>query len=127
MRALITRVNRIRRENAALHQNRTLRFHRSDNEQLLAYSKRSADGRNVILTVVNLDPHHRRAGWLDLDLDALGVAPDESFQVHDLLGESRFLWHGSRNFVELDPAVAPGHVLRVRHRVRTEADFEYYL
>ena len=124
---LIARVNRIRRENPALQQDRTLRFHDIDNDQLIAYSKRSEDGANAILVVVNLDPHHVQSGWVELPLDELGIDPSTGFQVHDLLGEARYLWHGPRNFVELSPHVLPAHVFRVRHRVRTESDFEYFL
>ena len=49
------------------------------------------------------------------------------YQVHDLLSDSRYLWHGPRNFVELNPSVVPAHIFRLRRRVRTERDFEYYL
>jgi starch synthase (maltosyl-transferring) len=109
-------VNEIRRENPALQRNERLTFHDLDNDVLLAYSKRSADGANVILTLVNLDPHHRHSGWTDLDLPALGLEHGESFQVEDLLAGGRFGWHGGRNYVELDPHVSPAHVFRVvRH------------
>jgi starch synthase (maltosyl-transferring) len=116
LKDFITRVNEIRRENSALQRNDRLTFHDMDNEALLAYSKRSSGGANVILTLVNLDPHHRQSGWTDLDLGALGLEHEESFQVEDLLAGGRFGWHGSRNYVELDPHVSPAHVFRVvRH------------
>jgi starch synthase (maltosyl-transferring) len=124
---LIGRVNRIRRENGALQQDRTLRFHPVDHERLICYSKHTADGANVILVVVNLDPYHRHAGWVELDLDALGLDAREPYQVHDLLTDARYLWQGPRNYIELDPGVVPAHVLRVRRRIRREHDFEYYL
>ncbi len=123
---LVARVNRIRRENPALQSDRGLRFHATDNEQLLCYSKASEEGDNVVLTVVNLDPHHLQAGWLDLDLDELGLSAGEGFQVHDLLSGARYLWQGAHNFVQLDPASAPAHVFRVRRRTRTERDFDYF-
>jgi starch synthase (maltosyl-transferring) len=47
--------------------------------------------------------------------------------VHDLLTGARYLWHGPRNFVQLDPHYAPAHVFRLRRRVRTEHDFDYFL
>jgi starch synthase (maltosyl-transferring) len=124
---LIARVNRIRRENPALQTDRTLRFHDVDNGALIAYSKRAADGGNVILVVVNLDPHHVQAGWVHLPLQELGIEPGRPFQVHDLLTDARYQWQGEGNFVELDPQVVPAHILRVRQRLRTEADFEYFL
>jgi starch synthase (maltosyl-transferring) len=120
----IARVNRIRRDNPALLQDRTLRFHRVDNDQLIAYSK--TVGANAMLMVVDLDPHRRHGGWLDLDLSLLGVDHDREYQVHDLLTDSYYLWSGARQYVELDPFVVPAHVFRVRQRVRTEHDFEYF-
>jgi starch synthase (maltosyl-transferring) len=127
LREFITRVNRIRRENPALHRDDTLRFHGTDNDQLLAYSKVTDDLSNAILVVVNLDPHHAQAGWTALALDALGLDAEQPYQVHDLLGGGRFLWEGPRNYVEIDPRVAPAHVFRVHRRVRREQDFEYFM
>ena len=123
----MTRVNRIRRENPALRSNASLAFHRIENDQLVAYSKASDDGAELVLVVVNLDPHHVHAGWLELSLGPLGLPADEPYQVHDLLGGGRYLWHGARNYVELDPRVAPAQIFRVRRRVRTERDFDYFL
>jgi starch synthase (maltosyl-transferring) len=77
--------------------------------------------------VVNLDPHHAQSGTLELPLEALGVDPGRPFQADDLLGGARYLWSGSRVYVALDPAALPAHVFRLRRRVRTERDFDYYL
>jgi starch synthase (maltosyl-transferring) len=127
LKDFIARVNRIRRENAALQAEWNLDFYPVDNEQLICYAKFSEDGANIILMVVNLDPHHTQGGWLELPLGELGLDPGQPYQVHDLLGEARFLWHGPRNYVELDPKVAPAYIFRLRRRVRTERDFDYYL
>ncbi|HEX9161011.1 MAG TPA: alpha-1,4-glucan--maltose-1-phosphate maltosyltransferase [Thermoanaerobaculia bacterium] len=118
-------VNRVRQENPALQQNTTLRFHKSDNDSILCYSK--AAGDNIVLCVVNVDPHNTQAGWVDLDLQALQLDPSRAFQVHDLLSGARHSWHGARNYVQLNPHVVPAHIFRIRRRVRTERDFEYYL
>ena len=126
LRDVVTLVNRIRKGNAALQENR-ISFHRTDNEQLLCFSKVSADGANRVLVVVNLDVHHAHAGWIDLDLDALGVDARESFQVHDLLADARYQWQGARSYVELDPQVMPASIFRIRRKVRSEHDFEYFL
>ena len=124
---LIARVNRIRKENPALQSDRSLRFHGTDNPELLCYSKATDDLSDVIVVVVNLDCFHTQAGWVNLDLGAIGLDADHAFQVHDLLGEGQYLWHGSRNYVELTPESLPAHILRVRRWVRTERDFDYYL
>jgi starch synthase (maltosyl-transferring) len=126
LRHVIARVNRDRRSHPALQRTAGLDFHRTTNEQLLCYSKRDEGGRDLVLVVCNLDPHHRHTGWIELDLAALGLAPGVSFQVHDLLSDERYLWAGARNYVELDPA-KPVHVFHVLRRVRSEHDFEYYL
>jgi starch synthase (maltosyl-transferring) len=122
----IARLNGIRRENPALQTDRTLRFHQVGNEQLIAYSKSATETANLILTVVNLDPHTTQGGWLDLSLESLGLDDERPFQVHDLLTEARYIWQGPRHYVELNPQVVPAHVFRIRQRVRTEQDFEYF-
>ncbi|MGH7583604.1 MAG: alpha-1,4-glucan--maltose-1-phosphate maltosyltransferase [Gemmatimonadales bacterium] len=127
IRDFITRVNTIRRDNPALHVNESLQFFPVDNEAIIAYAKTSADGANTILTVVNLDPHHAQIGWIELPLDELGLVGEGQYQMHDLLGGARFLWQGPRNYVSLDPATLPAHIFRVRRRLRTERDFDYYL
>jgi starch synthase (maltosyl-transferring) len=127
LKDFITRINRIRREHAALQSDRSLVFHATDNEALIAYSKCAGDGSDCIIAVVNLDPNYVQSGWLTLDTRTLGLDDTQPFQVHDLLSDARFLWRGARNFVSLDPAVGPAHILRVRRRVRTERDFDYFL
>jgi starch synthase (maltosyl-transferring) len=127
LREFIALVNRIRHENPALQSDWLLDFHPVDNEQLICYSKRSADGTNLIVTVVNLDPHHRQAGMVELPLDQFQIEEDRPYQANDLLTGARYLWTGRRNYVELDPASVPGHIFRIRRRLRVETDFEYFL
>ncbi|MFO7652906.1 MAG: alpha-1,4-glucan--maltose-1-phosphate maltosyltransferase [Candidatus Krumholzibacteriia bacterium] len=124
---LIARVNVIRAENPALHSNERLQFHAVDNEQMIFYSKTAADRENTVLVVVNLDPHHGQEGWLEMPLEQLGLAEHEAYQMHDLLSGERYLWQGRHNYVELDPATAPAQIFRLRRRVRTEKDFDYYM
>jgi starch synthase (maltosyl-transferring) len=127
LRDLITRVNLIRRENPALQRDHGLRFHHVDNDQLIAYSKATEDLSNIILTVVNLDPHHTQSGWLELPLEELQIDPHQPYQVHDLLCDTRYVWNGPRNYVELNPQNVPSHIFLVRRRARSERDFDYYL
>ncbi|UJR83615.1 alpha-1,4-glucan--maltose-1-phosphate maltosyltransferase [Sandaracinus amylolyticus] len=125
LRRAIALMNRIRREHPALQRNDGVTIHRTDNDMLLCFSK--AHGDDAVLVVVNLDFHHRQSGWIDLDLDALGLEPQTTFQAHDLLGGGRYLWHGGRNYVEVDPHAMPAHVFALRRRVRSERDFDYFL
>jgi starch synthase (maltosyl-transferring) len=124
---LIARINRIRRDNPALHSDRTLTFCAIDNESLIAYVKYAVTSKNVILAVVNLDPYNTQSGWIELDLDAIDLDEDEPYQVHDLLSDQRYQWHGRRNYVLLDPHRMPAHVFQLRRRVRSERDFDYFL
>jgi starch synthase (maltosyl-transferring) len=125
---LTSRINRIRRENPALQTNRTLRFHDVDNGRLLVYSKTAPDGSNPMVMAVNVDHHYAQSGWIHLDLDALGLDPEEPYRVHDLLTDARYTWRGAHNYIELNPNVVPAHVFRIsqRGRARTEQDFEYF-
>ena len=125
--SLIARMNRIRRENAALQSDSGLHFCKIDNDQLIAYLKVHPGGSNVVLTIVNLDPHHPQSGWVDLEVTALKFDSDQPYQVHDLLSDQRYIWRGRYNYVLLDPQRAPAHVFRLRRRVRSEQDFDYYL
>ncbi|MGD9646347.1 MAG: alpha-1,4-glucan--maltose-1-phosphate maltosyltransferase [Pirellulales bacterium] len=127
LKEFIGRVNQIRHEQRVLQSMGGLRFHDIDNEDILCYSKASDDFSRILLVVVNLDPHHKQSGWVELPLAEMQLPEDQPFQAHDLLSDARYLWHGRRNYVELDPAVCPAHVFQVRRRSRTERDFEYYL
>jgi len=122
----LTRINRIRRENPALQQNWSLDFHTVDNDELLCYSKHSEADGNTVVVVVNLDAYHRQSGWVELPLEALGLDANHPYQMHDLITGARFLWHGARNYVELDPHRVPAHIFRLLRHVRTERDFEYF-
>ncbi|MFC1870336.1 alpha-1,4-glucan--maltose-1-phosphate maltosyltransferase [Chloroflexota bacterium] len=127
LKDFITRVNQIRRENLALQSNQNLWFHAIDNNELICYSKHTEDLSNIILVVVNLNPHYTHSGWVHLPVELWELDPQRPYQVHDLLGGARYLWHGADNYVELNPAICPAHIFRVHRRVRTERDFDYYL
>jgi starch synthase (maltosyl-transferring) len=122
---VITRVNRARREHPALQRTDNVAFHPTDNDRLICYSKQVVG--DLVLVVVNLDPDYQQSGFVDLDIDALGVDPAHQYQVHDLLTDRRYLWQGSRNFVQLDPAGIPAHVFAVRKRVRSEQTYDHFI
>jgi starch synthase (maltosyl-transferring) len=121
IRELVARVNRARHDHPALHHDERLRFHPVDHPHLLCYSKTSADLADVVLVVVNLDPHRTHDGWVELALDELGLGADEAYDVDDVLTDARWEWRGARNWVRLDPALMPAHVLVVRRRHGGEA------
>jgi len=127
LRELITLVNKVRRENPALQHDRGLRFHPTENDQLIAYTKQTEDLSDVVLTVVNVDPHHTQVGMVTLPLADLGIEQGKSYQAHELLSGARYMWNGPRNYVEINPHSVPGQIFRFRRRVRSEHDFEYFL
>ncbi|HEU0200253.1 MAG TPA: alpha-1,4-glucan--maltose-1-phosphate maltosyltransferase [Burkholderiaceae bacterium] len=120
-------LNRARRENPALQSNESLRFLRIDNDQMIAYAKSTADLENVIVTVVNLDPHHVQSASLEMDLAAFGLDATQPYQMHDLITGARYIWNGARNYVSLDPQRVPVHILRLRHRLHREQNFDYFM
>jgi len=109
---LITQVNRLRREHPALQADWSLVFHRTDNPAHVAYSKRAGD--DVVLVVVNLDPHHVQSGFVHLELAELGLQDGVNFRVEDRLTGDVHPWRGSSNFVMLDPYRQPAHVFTLR-------------
>jgi starch synthase (maltosyl-transferring) len=115
LKGLIRKLNEARKTNPALQSDWSLSFHGIDNDQLICYSKRAGD--NAILVIVNLDPRFVQSGWTALDLEALGLVPGESYEVHDLLGGGQFGWTGAHNYVELSPHALPAHVFRIVRRI----------
>jgi starch synthase (maltosyl-transferring) len=127
LRNLIARMNRIRRENAALQSTWNIRFYDTDNDYILAYGKASPDMSNIILTVVNLDPFHTQSGFVRVPLDELGIPEDQAYLAHDLLSQDKYLWNGEYNYIELNPQLIPAQILRLHPRMRREQDFDYFL
>jgi starch synthase (maltosyl-transferring) len=110
-----------------LQSDASLRFFPTDNDSLLCYAKSDAAMENLLVMVVNLEPHHVQSGWVELDLGLLGIDAHMPYQMHDLLSGARFLWSGPRNFVGLDPQRTPAHVFALRRKLRTERNFDYFL
>ncbi len=107
----LTTLNRIRSEHPALQLLRNLTFHHSDDEHVMAYSKRRGD--DVVICVVNLDPHGARETTVRLDMPSLGLEWWDHFAAHDEISGQTFTW-GQDNYVRLDPFVEPAHVLVVQ-------------
>lgn len=126
IKAIITRLNKIRRENSALHDYTNLRFVHTENPNVLGYYKMNATGTNIIVTVVNLDPFHRQDTFIDLPLEQFGIGHNDLYQVHDLLNDEHYLWRGVRNFVLLEPNVKQAHVFRIRKWSHYENGFDYF-
>jgi starch synthase (maltosyl-transferring) len=122
----ITRLNKIRRENRALHQFRNLRFQQVENDLVLYFTKMTEARDNILLIVVSLDPFHAQDAFIHVPVEQFGWLEGQTYQVHDLLADERYLWSGWRNFVRLTPE-RPAHIFRVRRRTGTERDVEYFM
>ncbi len=110
----ITRINSIRRRHPALRILRNLTFAASNNPAIIAYSRHTDDRSDVVLVVVNLDPHTPQEATLSLGLGALGLPWALAYEAADELSGSVFSWIGPNPFVRLDPVVEPAHILHLR-------------
>jgi starch synthase (maltosyl-transferring) len=113
IREVITLINKIRKVNPALQTTWNIAFGGSDNSALLCYTKWSSDFSNKIVVVINLDPRHTQAGWVQVPLSILNMEAGHQYLVHDLLTERKYTWTGEWNYVELRPHEMPVHVLRI--------------
>jgi starch synthase (maltosyl-transferring) len=109
---LISQLNHIRRQNAALQEFSNVAFLETENEALIAYAKRSPG--NMVIVVVNIDPHQTQAGVAVIpdELVDSDQAPD-GITVHDLLTGDHYLWHRGPNYIRLTPGERQAHVLQV--------------
>jgi len=114
----LTALNAIRRAHPALHQLRNVRFHYPDQPEILCFSKSigapatGGPGSDMVLIVVNLDPHQPREAKIWLDGPALGLEASAGFTVTDELSGASYRW-GQANYVRLDPQTAPAHIFTV--------------
>ncbi len=110
----IARINKIRRENRALQLYRNLRFYHAESEAILFYGRMTAARDNIILVVVNLDPHRKQNSFVYVPIEEFGQMESDEYEVYDLLNDTRYTWRGRQNYVELDPEIQPAHIFLVR-------------
>ena len=110
----ITRLNKIRDQNRALQLYTNLRFYPAENDAILFFGKMTAARDNIILVVVNLDPHRRQNSFVDVPIEQFGQMESDDYRVQDLLSGATYTWRGRRNYVELDPNIQPAHIFLVR-------------
>ena len=116
----IALLNDTRRTHPALQQLRNLTVHWSDDDAILVFAKHldgrfTADGQpDTVIAVVNLDPIASRETMVHLDLTAFGIPADARFDVVDQVTGARWPWSRDQ-YVKLDPAQEPAHVLVLDH------------
>jgi starch synthase (maltosyl-transferring) len=113
IRDYIARLNRIRRDNPALHDLSNLRFYDAFDNDILLYGKITPARDNAILVAVNLDPHNGHGCDFEIPLWEFGLPDHGSLQAEDLLGGGSFWWHGKIQHLWLDPMASPAVVWRI--------------
>lgn len=125
---IITLVNRLRRENSALQTTWNIEFINTENDKLIGYIKKAIDKESSsFLIIVNLDYYNTQAGMVNLPLDMLGLSQGRSFLVQDQITKEKYVWSGSRNYVELNPHHFPMHILKFYNELKDENDFDYFI
>ncbi len=109
----ITRINRIRQDNPALHELDNLRFYPADDDNILFYGKMTPDRDNMVFFAVNLDPFDAHEAELEFPVADMKLTAGDPFQVVELLTGARHLWRGGKHVVRLDPNVNPCEVFRI--------------
>ncbi|KJR42939.1 glycosidase [Candidatus Magnetoovum chiemensis] len=123
---LVTKLNKIRRENPALHYYKNLRFYPSDNDNIIFYGKSTEDKKNIILVVVNLDPFQWHESRIHIPIHDFGIREDETYQMNNLITNERVLLQGEKFYVSLDPHKEPAYVYRIEKWTHREEGFDYF-
>jgi len=113
IREIITRVNQIRKQNAALHSTWNIDFAETTSDQIICYAKADDRTNNKLLIVVNLDVAQNQAAFIKVPLKELGIDPSTHYRVHDLLSGDVYSWHGEWQYVELNPYLMPAHIFNI--------------
>lgn len=122
----VTLLNRIRQENPALHELENLEFYESSNDQVLFYGKSTVDKKNSVLVAVNLSPFQSQETHLRIPIEGLGIKPDETYQLHNVISDQRDLMIGDSYMLRLDPQVEPAAIFVVRRWTHREQEFDYF-
>jgi len=116
IKEIITRVNRIRKQNSALHTTWNINLAESTNDQIICYAKADNKTNNALIMAANLDLFNTQGAYVKIPIHQLGINTSEPYTVHDLLSGSKYSWHGEWNYVELNPYEMPAHIFRVEQQ-----------
>lgn len=114
MTDIITLVNKARHEHPALQSTWNIRFCFIENQNLLAFVKATDDRSDIVLVIVNLDPHARHSGYVQLPKDYLKLGDHINVKLHDLIMDEHYTWTQEWNYVELDPYKMPFHLFKLQ-------------
>jgi starch synthase (maltosyl-transferring) len=126
IKELVAKVNRIRRQNPALHLYKNLKFYRADNDNILFYGKATEDLKNKILVVVNLDPYKTHEGHIHVPLKEFGIEPGQTYRLHNLINGEIIHCDSAAVWISLNPEVEPAYIYRLERMLHKEEEFETY-
>jgi starch synthase (maltosyl-transferring) len=113
MTDIITLLNKARHEHPALQSTWNLHFCHIENQNIIAYLKVTDDLSDIFLVVVNLDPHARQSGFVQLRKDILKLNDKINVKLHDIIMDEHYTWTQEWNYVELDPYKMPFHLFKL--------------
>lgn len=110
---IMSLLNKVRKENAALQSTWNLQFCPIENSQIIAYLKATDDLSNIILVVVNLDPNNTQHGYVQLPKTKLRLTEKINVKLHDLVTDEHYTWTQEWNYIHLNPHKMPFHLFKV--------------
>jgi starch synthase (maltosyl-transferring) len=114
---IITRINKIRKQNPALHTTWNIEFAETSNDQIICYGKADPKSNNILLIAVNLDPQNTQGAHIKVPVNQLGIDTARPYMVRDLLSGDKYWWNGEWNYVQLNPYEMPAHLFRVEQPI----------
>lgn len=111
--AIISRINALRNQQAALQQTNNIKFCETQNDQLMAYFKWDDERKSKLLIIVSLDPYYAQQGHVQIPAHELGWHAGKNLEVRDLVTGNSYNWYSEWNFVELHPTL-PFHIFEIR-------------
>ncbi|VVO41912.1 alpha-1,4-glucan--maltose-1-phosphate maltosyltransferase [Pseudomonas fluorescens] len=111
--AEIAQLNRIRRQNPALHSHLGLKVYNAWNDNILYFGKRSADGSNFILVAISLDPFNAQEASFELPLWEMDLPDDAQTSGEDLMSGHRWTWYGKTQWMRIEPWHQPFGIWRI--------------
>lgn len=113
IRGYITRINQIRRDHSALQEFDNLIFYRADNDHIIFYGKSTADQSHTILVAINMNPFEVQEAVLHIPIHELGNSVGETYQLIDLLTDTRYSVKDDTFHIRLDPKIEPAVIFAV--------------
>jgi len=113
MTDIMSLLNKIRKENAALQSTWNVQFCPIENNQIIAFIKTTDDLSNIILVVANLDTNRGQSGYVQLPKERLKLTDKVNIKLHDLITDEHYTWTQEWNFVDLSPNKMPFHLFKL--------------